>query len=162
MTFGIAAVEPEQFGGEQRRLGATGAGAYFEDDAFVVIRIARRQQHANLFFQRGEATLQLGHLGPGEFAHVGVIAIQVGFVFGDFVRDLAILTHRTRDFSHLRAFPGERGIFALIADYGRIAEAAFEFIEALFDPFDLIVKHWKCGSPLKKACIENSAPCDGK
>ena len=86
--------------------------------------------------------LQLGHLGLGEFAHLGIIAIEVRFVLGDLVGDLAILAHRARDLGHLRALLGERGVLALIGDYGGIAQLSFEVVEVLFDAFDFIVEHW--------------------
>jgi hypothetical protein len=45
MAFGVAAVEPEQFGREERGLGAAGPGANFQDDVFFVERITRKKQN---------------------------------------------------------------------------------------------------------------------
>ena len=78
LRFGVAAVHAKQVAGEQRRLIAAGAGPYFHNDAAVVVRVARQQQEAQIFFQRFQVGFQGANFvadGGSEVA-LGVLAGQ--------------------------------------------------------------------------------------
>ena len=53
-ALGVAAVHPEQLGGEERRLVATGTGADLEHDVAFVVRILRDQLAVDRRFERVE------------------------------------------------------------------------------------------------------------
>ena len=72
--LGVAQVHPEQLGGEQRRLVATGAGPDLEDDVAVVVRVARQEQDLELVEELRLVGLQAGDLVAGHRAHV-VVAV---------------------------------------------------------------------------------------
>src|SRR5215204_2463370 len=57
-------------GGEERRLVAAGAGAYFEDDVLLVVRVAREQEDAQVFLDLPEPPFECGHLGARHLAHL--------------------------------------------------------------------------------------------
>ncbi len=57
LALGEARVHAEKVAGEQRRLVTAGAGADFEDDALLVVGVARQQQLLQLDLEFGQARL---------------------------------------------------------------------------------------------------------
>ena len=76
LALGVLAVHAEQLGGEQRRLVAARAGADFEHDVLVVVRILRDQQHLELGDQRVAPRDERFQLFLRELAHVGIARRQ--------------------------------------------------------------------------------------
>ena len=68
----VLAVHPEQLRGKERRFVAARAGADFEHDVLLVVRILRNQQRLQLAEQRVAPGGQRLELFLCEFAHVGV------------------------------------------------------------------------------------------
>ena len=69
------AVHAEQFIGEQRRFFAAGAGANFEHDVLLIVRILRDQQLPNRGQQHVAPLFEPAQFLDGELAHVGVAAL---------------------------------------------------------------------------------------
>src|SRR5918998_923121 len=63
LSLCVAAVHPEHFGGEERGLVAARAGADFEDDVLLVVRVARQQEDAERLFILLQPRFEFGHLG---------------------------------------------------------------------------------------------------
>ncbi len=74
LALGIARIHAEEVAGEQRRFVAASAGADFENDALLVVGVARKQQFLQLDLEFGQARLDRGDLLVGELAHLGVAA----------------------------------------------------------------------------------------
>ena len=108
------AIHAEEVAGEQRRLVAAGAGADFEDGAFLVGRVLRQQRDAQFLFERREPHARLGALALGKAAHLGIELgiFQKRFDTGDFLRLAAIGADRRDDII-------EFGQFARQGDEGR-------------------------------------------
>src|SRR5277367_2350172 len=132
VALGVARVHAEQVAGKERGFFTAGAGSDFQDYVLLVVRIARRQQLLELLFDGAEIFLQRRHLGLGQFAQVGVVAVEDGFVTGDFVGDADIFAGAMRSLGKLRSLLGELRVFPLIAERGRIGELALEFRDPLF------------------------------
>ena len=59
-------------------------------------------------------------------------------MLGDVVERVAVLADGADHFHQRGALAGELGIFAIVGDYRRIADAPFQFGEALFDSLELV------------------------
>ena len=57
---------------------------------------------------------------------------------GDFAQRVAILADGADHFLQRGALVGELGIFAIVGDYRRIADAPLQFGEALLDSLELV------------------------
>ena len=85
LPLGVLAVHPEEFRGKERRFVAARAGADFEHDVFLVVRVLRHEQHLQLAKHRVAPRGQRLELLLRELAHVGVAGR--GDLFG--LRDVA-------------------------------------------------------------------------
>ena len=72
MALGVALVHPKELGGEQGRLLAAGSGPDLDDHVLVVVRIARQEQHTQLFDQRGLRVLGGLDLCARQVAQLGI------------------------------------------------------------------------------------------
>ena len=70
--FRVAHVHAQQVAGEQRRLGAAGAGAHLDKDIALVVRVARQQQALQLRQQTFRLGTRLGQGVLGQFRHLRV------------------------------------------------------------------------------------------
>src|SRR5277367_2120993 len=107
VALGVARVHAEEVAGKKRRFFAAGACANFQDYVLLVVRIARSQQLLELLFDGAEIFLQRRHLGLGQFAQVSVVAVEDGFVTGDFVGNADIFAGAMRSLGKLRSLIGE-------------------------------------------------------
>jgi hypothetical protein len=87
LRFGVARVHAEDFGGEESGLVSAGAGADFEDDVLLVVGIFGQQQDLQLFFDGGDARLQLVEFFLGVGAHLGIFLVgehgaAISYAFG--------------------------------------------------------------------------------
>ena len=84
LRLGVAGVHAEHFGGEERGLVAAGAGADFQDDVFLVVRILGQQQNLEFFFHAADARFQFVEFFLGVGAHVGIFFVgQHSLALGD-------------------------------------------------------------------------------
>ena len=133
LALGEARVHPEQIGGEQRRFLAAGAGANFEDDVLLVVRIARREQDAELLLELLALRDERLQLLLRERAHVGIAA------GGELLRLLLLFEERlvrAVDVDRLLDFRdrlGVRPVFGRIGLHGRIADHGDQLVVARFE-----------------------------
>src|SRR6516164_7898708 len=84
LGFGVAVVHAEHFVGEERGFVAAGAGADFEDNVFLVVRIFGKQQDFQVFFGLRDARFETDQFFLGVGAHVGIFFVgEKGSAFGD-------------------------------------------------------------------------------
>ena len=139
MRFGIALIHAEKIAGEQRRLVAAGAGADFEDGAFLVGRILRQQRDAQLLFERLEPQLGLAQLLFGEARHLGVGRgiVQHGLEAGDFRALRAVIADRRGDLFESGEFARQRDESRRLR---RRVEAGGDFVVAAQDEIELFLR----------------------
>ena len=138
MALGVARVHPEQLAGEERGFLAAGAGANFEQHVLVVVGIARRQQQLELLFQRG---LRFCSVGSSALASSRNSASSPSRTCDGSAISSRILRYSriapTTSASCERS-SASTAYSRLLRDHRRIADAPFEFGEALFDSLELI------------------------
>ena len=115
MALGVAGVHAEELAREERSLLAAGAGANFEQDVFVVVGIARRQQQLERSSSSAWRFCSVGQIGLGQFAQLGVVALEKRAMLGDLVECAAILAIAPTTSVSCAAFAGELRIFAIVA-----------------------------------------------
>jgi len=138
VALGEHAVHPEELGGEQRRLVAAGAGADFEDDVLLVVRILGDQQNLELRQERLPPRDERLQLLFGELAHVRVAGGRQLFGLRDVADDGLVLAEpfdeRLDLGQRLRVLP----VLGRIALHLGRAEEAHQVLVALFFRCELV------------------------
>ena len=76
LPLGEARVAAIEIAGEQRRLFAAGAGADFEHDVALVVRVLRHEQHLEIVGDALLADVEIVELLEREVAHLGIAALD--------------------------------------------------------------------------------------
>ena len=129
VAFGIARVHAEQVGGKQGGLVAAGAGAHFEEDVALVVRVFRQQQPLQFALQRIDPRVGIGQLGFGQFAHVrvGQQLARGGNVGFGLAEGQVLLDHR----GQLGVFARQLAVVVDVVGHGRRAQQTGHFIESV-------------------------------
>ena len=139
MPLGVARVHTHDLGGKQGRFVAARAGANFDDDVFLVIRIFRQQPHFQLGFNLFAPLFQLDKLRAGKLEHLGVV-----FQIKHLARIAQTLIERLElavlgdDFFKVAVLLGYARILRLIGERLRVAELLRQLFVLLFDGIELV------------------------
>ena len=79
LAFGKTRIHAENVAGKQGRLIAASAGANFENDATLVVRVFRQQQFLQINFQLRQPRLGSSNFLFGKFTHFRIAAHRLGF-----------------------------------------------------------------------------------
>ena len=128
VAFGEARIHAEQIAGKQRRFVAAGAGADFEKNVALVVRVFRQQLFLQLGFDLRQALAGVADFGFGEVAHrrVGGHLLRGIDVFLALAIRPVKLDHR-RDFGVLAR---ELAVVVQVGGDGLRTQQLIEFIEA--------------------------------
>ncbi len=137
LGFGITRVHAEQVAGKDGGLVAAGAGADFQEDMAVVLRILRHQQALQLEFLGRDPRREVGELflahGPGfrvrarrELAGEAEVALE---------RDEASIAFDER--AQSRVLHRQFTELVLTRNHARVREQAADFLESLVQFFEL-------------------------
>ncbi len=136
VALGVAAIEPEEVGGEERSLLAARAGADLEQDVLVVVGIPGQQQDLESVGQLHQLRAVSLQLLLGQVPHLRVAHHLL--VLGDAllgVAHLAVGLHDVRDFGPLL---GELEVLVAVADHLGLAEQPVQLHVARLDIFQLL------------------------
>ena len=101
LLLGEARIHAEDFGGKERSLVAAGAGADFDDDVLLVVRIFGQEQDLQFFLDASDASLQPIELFLRVRPHLCVLLIRKEcFAVSDAFRKIfifAILLNNSRN-----------------------------------------------------------------
>ena len=139
LLLGEARVHAEDLGGEERGLVAAGAGADFEDDVLLVVRILGQQQHLQFFFDRRQARLRARSSSScGHGANVGIGFGEHGLRVGDALLRPLVVAEPVHDRLQVAVLLGDLLIFFVIVDDlvgGHLAAQLFVAGGNLFQAF---------------------------
>ena len=125
-------VHAEQLAGEERRLVAAGAGADFEDDVLLVVRVLRYEQNLQLGDQGVAPRVQRLELFLRQLAHVGVARRGELFGAADVVGDAPVFTVFLDQRLDVGQRLGELPVLGGVALHFARAEAGHQLFVALF------------------------------
>ncbi len=125
VALGVTDVHPQQVAGEQRRLVAAGARAYFQEHVAIVVGVAGQQRRLQVGFERCDPRLRCDTLLIGKVAHRRVAAHVDGS------RKISLRVHVVVKFGddgcEVRMLLGQRAITVEIARDILGAEKAVQF-----------------------------------
>src|ERR1022692_4100060 len=134
LRLGIAGVHAEDFGGEESGFVSAGAGADFEDDVLFVVGVFGQQQDFQLFFDGGDAGLQLVEFFLSVSAHLGIFFVgEHSFTFGYAAREILVFAILLDDGRDLAVRLGSLLVSSRVVDDIRRSESAGQLFVAGFD-----------------------------
>src|SRR5471030_1727302 len=137
LRFAVARVHAENLGREQGCLIAAGAGANFEHDVLLVVRIFGQQQNFELVFDLALFGLELRHFLLGHGPEFGVRLLKHGTGLLEAVLHLLPLAVFGDSFLNVAARPGDLAVLVAVANHGQIVHLAGQLVKALLELYEL-------------------------
>ncbi len=136
--FGVPGIHAEQVAGEDGGFVAAGAGADFEIDVALVVRVRRDQRLLQLQLQRVVLFFERGQFFLAQLADPG-IAVAGHFPRSGHVRvDGLVVREQSHDRLDPRILPGQVAKLVLVADHLGVGQQPGQFLEAIANRLQLV------------------------
>ena len=135
IALGVARVHPAEAAGEERRLVAARAGADFDEDIALVVRVLRQQHALQVAFERGHSRRGLGVLLVGKGLHFRIARHLAGR--GEVAFRPLVIAESRDDGLDLGPLAVERPVAIEVAHDLRRGEHGVELREAMRQRFEL-------------------------
>ena len=130
LLFCVTGIHAKQITGEDRRLITAGAGANFQKDIFIVVRVAGQHQQLQFLGKTVLALLRALEFVFGHVAQFRVLFLQHDFGIFDRRQGFFIIVITGHDGTQLCVFLRQATKLVLLANYLRVGEQGIDLFQA--------------------------------